>query len=99
MSYLRTLTAVAAFAAGAGCLAAAGAQTPPASQVTKSAAEKIALHAVGGGSVQSERMGMRGTEQVYSVDVNVKGKDDIVLVNVDPRTGKVLDITYAGPRT
>lgn len=93
MSYLRTLTAVAALTAGAACLAAAGAQT---SQISKSRAEKIAIKACDGGTVKSEHMGMRGNERVYAVDVNVKGKEVVEKVNVDPQTGKVLDITYAG---
>jgi len=95
MSYLRTLTAVAALTAGAACLAAAGAQG---AHISKTRAEQIALKVCGGGTVKSEQMGMRGAEQVYSVDVNVKGKGMVELVNVDPHTGKVLDVTYAGPQ-
>lgn len=95
MSYLRTLTAVAALTAGAACLAAAGGQS---SRISKARAEQIAVKACGGGSVASEKMATRGAEHVYSVDVNVKGKGVVELVNVDPHTGKVLDVTYAGPQ-
>lgn len=96
MSYLRMLTAVAAVSAGAACLAAAGAQG---AHISKSRAEQIAIKACGGGTVAKEQMGTRGTESVYAVDVNVKGKGFQELVNVDPSTGRVLDVTYAGQRT
>jgi uncharacterized membrane protein YkoI len=90
----RIVSMMAALMASAGAVAALSGFTRP---VDQSQAKTIAIKACGGGTVKSERDGgMRNGDKVYTFDVNVANKSFIEKVNVDAKTGSVLDVTYDG---
>lgn len=93
----RIVSTIAAFTAGAGAIAALSGFTRP---VDQSQAKTIAIKACGGGTITSERDGgVRNGDKVYTFDVSVANKSFIEKVNVDAKTGAVLDVTYAGQQT
>jgi len=85
---------IAALVASAGTIVVLGGFTRP---VDQSQAKAIAIKACGGGTIKSESDGgMRNGDKVYTFDVNVANKSFVEKVNVDAKTGAVLDVTYAG---
>src|SRR6185437_4543040 len=90
----RVGSTIAALVASAGMVVALGGFTRP---VDQSQAKTIAIKACGGGTIKSESDGgMRNGDKVYTFDVNVANKSFVEKVNVDAKTGAVLDVTYAG---
>ena len=80
--------------AGAGAVVALSGFARP---VDQAQAKTAAIKACGGGTIKSERDGgMRNGDKVYTFDVNVANKSFVEKVNVDAKTGAVLDVTYAG---
>lgn len=90
----KIVSTIAALMASAGAVVALSGFTRP---VDQSQAKTIAIKACGGGTVTSETDGgMRNGDKVYTFDVNVANKSFVEKVNVDAKTGAVLDVTYAG---
>ncbi|HTL93971.1 MAG TPA: PepSY domain-containing protein [Gemmatimonadaceae bacterium] len=90
----KIVSMIAALMASAGAVVALSGFTRP---VDQSQAKTIAIKACGGGTVKSERDGgTRNGDKVYTFDVNVANKSFVEKVNVDAKTGAVLDVTYAG---
>src|SRR5690348_2150222 len=90
----KIVSTIAALVASAGTIVALGGFTRP---VDQSQANAIAIKACGGGTIKSESDGgMRNGDKVYTFDVNVANKSFVEKVNVDAKTGAVLDVTYAG---
>src|SRR5690242_2233423 len=90
----KIVSTIAALVASAGTIVALGGFTRP---VDQSQAKTIAIKACGGGTIKSESDGgMRNGDKVYTFDVNVANKSFVEKVNVDAKTGAVLDVTYAG---
>ncbi|HKT07676.1 MAG TPA: PepSY domain-containing protein [Gemmatimonadaceae bacterium] len=90
----KILTTIAALMASAGAVVALSGFTRP---VDQSQAKTIAIKACGGGTIKSETDGgTRNGDKVYTFDVNVANKSFVEKVNVDAKTGAVLDVTYAG---
>ena len=90
----KIVSRIAALMAGAGAVVALSGFARP---VDQSRAKDIAIKACGGGTIKSERDGgMRNGDKVYTFDVNVANKSFVEKVNVDAKTGTVLDVTYDG---
>ena len=83
----------------AGCAAAAVSTTFAAStDITKKAAQSVALAAVPGGVVQSAELETEHGRRIWSFDVKGAGSSNVVEIQVDAKTGAVVSKTVESPR-
>ena len=57
----------------------------------------IALRQVPGGTIREAELEVEHKRLIYSFDVKVAGKPGITEVNVDAKTGAVVDVSHEGP--
>lgn len=74
------------------------AQLASMAKVSKSRAERIALHRVKGhASISSAEIEAEQNCLIWSFDVKVRGRKGIQEVNIDAGNGKVLDVHHESP--
>ena len=66
-------------------------------KISLDTARATALSRVKGGSVRSEELEREGGKLIYSFDVVVAGKSGVTEVNVDAKSGKVLNVHHESP--
>lgn len=65
--------------------------------VTSDSAQKIALAKVPNGTVAEGELEVEHRRLIWSFDVKVAGQPGITEVNVDAKTGTVVDVSHEGP--
>lgn len=66
-------------------------------KIEEKEARKLALGKVPNGKVQEEELEEERGRLIYSYDIKVPGKSGIDEVNVDAKTGEIVDVSHESP--